>query len=352
MNKDKNLDRINRIKEERKLLLTEVKDSINNSNEEVINNISEIKELLNYDEESIKKYNAICEAQELIESLTKEIVNAKSHEEVIEIRKKLNYYINKVKNECKKRNISEEDYNKYYSNITDLRKNIAKYIRYLKRESNINHIDELNSNYDNLSSEEKQDLNKAIKLERNYNTRQLNPKEKEVKEEELTDSERLQRLLSESFKKEGTSPLSMGELTIESSNQEEDTYSSDREYIDTKVTDFSRRYKTYKTHHYNHSLPGNIVSFIKNVPIYKKNQKTIRRMMFDYEHFYHGDDFNSYIAYQANNNSIKEGLKSIFKHSSLYNKENLYLDTHNRCINWILHYIRHNNLELNYNKAK
>ena len=58
------------------------------------------------------------------------------------------------------------------------------------------------------------------------------------------------------------------------------------------------------------------------------------------------------MEYTRRDNSFIEGLRGIFKKSSLYNKENDCLDNHERCVNWILSYIRNNNITLNYVRAK
>ncbi len=75
-------------------------------------------------------------------------------------------------------------------------------------------------------------------------------------------------------------------------------------------------------------------------------------MIFDYSNFYRGNDLGVFIEYTRRNNSIIEGLRSIFNKSSLYNEENDCLDSHERCIRWILSCVRDNNISLNYVKAK
>ena len=76
--KENNKERINLIKAERCELLKEVRESINEGNERVLESTNDIINALNFDEKNIKKYEAPKEAQGLIESLTKEIANATS----------------------------------------------------------------------------------------------------------------------------------------------------------------------------------------------------------------------------------------------------------------------------------
>jgi hypothetical protein len=55
----------------------------------------------------------LLKVQELITSLIEDIINAKDETEINKIRKRLNYYINKIKKELKKREISEKDIEDY-----------------------------------------------------------------------------------------------------------------------------------------------------------------------------------------------------------------------------------------------
>ena len=165
--------RIEKIKSDHAELLKKVRESIITNHENLKGNIEEVVTVLDFDEKSIKKQEATIKAQELVTTLTKEILDAKTKEEIIEIRKRLNYYINKIKTEIKRRELDESYLNAYQEKVTYLRKDIAKYIRFLKREENISEIDHLYSNYDNLNKEEMTDLKKALKREINYNRRNL-----------------------------------------------------------------------------------------------------------------------------------------------------------------------------------
>ncbi len=339
--KEKNKNRIDLIKEERIELLNEVKESIKNGNENVLNNVDEIMSLLNYDDENIKKYESLKQAQELINTLTLEIANSNSKEEIELLRKKLNYYINKIKNEAKKRNIN---YNDYYANVSNIRKDISKYIRFLKKQNQINELDEINNNYELLNEEEKKNFQKKLSSARSYNTRIKKEKEKKElvieKEDILKEDE-----------------INNSKLEFNYTKQERlldlmDSYSSDEEFLSSKIEEFNQRYDLNKTYDYNESLGKNMISFLKNIPIYNTNKKLLRKMYFDYANFYSGDDLGLYIDYTRRNNSIIEGLKGIFKKSSLYNKENVYLESHERCLKWILSCIKRKNITLNYVKAK
>ena len=159
--------RIAKIKNDHAELLKRVRNSIVENDSILTESIKEVINVLDFDEKCIKKQEAMNSAQELIADLTKEIIEAKTKEEVFEIRKKLNYNINKIKAEIKKRNVDEKYLNDYQVKITYLRKDIASYIRFLKREDNIVEIDKLYSNYNNLTKEEMTTLKKALKREVN-----------------------------------------------------------------------------------------------------------------------------------------------------------------------------------------
>ena len=75
-------------------------------------------------------------------------------------------------------------------------------------------------------------------------------------------------------------------------------------------------------------------------------------MYHDYMCFHHAADLAVYIDYMQKSNSVKEGLKGVFKKSALYSKEDEHLDNHDKCVNWILSYVESNNIRLKYVKAK
>ena len=337
--KEKNQSRIDIIKEERIELLMEVRESIKEQNENVLNNANEIISLLEYDDMNIKKYQSLKEAQELINSLTIEIANSNSKEDIEKLRKKLNYYINKIKNEAKKRNI---DYNNYYEKVSTIRKDISKYIRFLKKQDQINELEMINNNYELLTDEDKEKLQRQLLTARNYNTRIK--KEQENKKEEDIISIQAEEQKEKNIRFNFSKKLRLLDLM--------DSYSSDEEFISNKIIEFNKRYDLNETYDYNDSIGKNVISFFKNIPIYNTNKKLLKKMYFDYANFYGGDDLGLYIDYTRRNNSIIEGLKGIFKKSSLYNKENIYLDNHNRCVNWILSFVKRKGIQLSYVKAK
>jgi len=351
--KDKNEKRIEIIKEERKEMLLNVQESIKNGNESVLNNLDNIINLMEFDDNNIKKYQAIKSAQELISKLTEEIVNTTDKESIVKLRKKLNYYINKVKKEAEKRNL---DYTNYSDNIANMRKDISKYISYLKKQNQIDEISLLNSNYDILSDDDKKLLQRQISNARDYNTKERRKKDnienkKVEKKEKINDTteiidniENKDDIEIVSEKKDVDNNIL--DLRLKMMNMP--MYESDKDFMSKRVDDFNIRYNMIPTHEYTNSIGKNIVIFLRNIHIYGANKRTIKKILFDYSIYYRGDDLKVYLDYVIRNNSIKDGIKSIFKKSALYNKENIYLDNHERCIDFIMSIVKKDDIKLNY----
>ena len=318
--------RVDTIKDEHAKLLNMVKEKISENSTNFQNNANEVMAVLKYDEKNIKKYEAMVNAQELIVSLTKQIIEAKSVEEVVAIRKKLNYYINKIKEELKKREVSEEVINNYNGQANTLRKSIAQYIRFIKREDNIAEIDNLYSNYDNLSSEELTNLKKCLAREKRYNKRNFNAfdenklsentnKRKEAKKAKVLDKndekpieikngfvfkkEIIEEAKMPVFSKEDFDLLAIDDTISQELNNRpklskadfdvlgtnntsndmmfitgEVPYEESSKYFTNRVRCFDEMYDVTETFDYNKSSFGkNILSFFRNIPRYIHNKK-------------------------------------------------------------------------------
>ena len=372
MEKNNKIDeRIIKIKNDRYQLLNIVSDSIKNNRNIVISDIKRISDTLDYDEVYIKMYEAIVKAQELIASLTEEIVYAQTEQEIIAIRKKINYYINKIKSELKKRNIEDNLLIKYQESTNYLRKDIAKYLRLLKREDNIKEIETLNYNYETLSNEDKEKFRKMLNVETRYNQRNLCNKEnntpKTNKKNESNNINTNQEVLvptnnettidifkPDTQKKETIAGLDIDSFVDNVKNAIENGIISDTEYLERKVKRYNSCYHIDATYEYNNnSIFVDIVNMIKNIPIYKKNKKRIRKMEKESKKYYSGADLISYIAYLKKKNSIRQGLKSIFNRTYLCSNEGRLLNDHNECTKWLLNYCQKESLNINYlNRTK
>ena len=178
-----NEEKIKRIISGRESLLKYTKEELHINKIKLSNNIDYLINS-NFKNNNLNDYKKIEEAKKVIINLTEEIANCSNTQDIVNIRKKLNYYINKIKKELKKRNISDEELESYSDKTKYLRKDIVKYIRYLKRENNINEIIELNNNVDNLSIDDKNRLKRLLKNENDYIRRNLKLFNKEDKKEE------------------------------------------------------------------------------------------------------------------------------------------------------------------------
>ena len=351
-------ERINRIKKDRQELLLVVSSSIKNNGNIVSADVKKISEIIDYDEKCLKNYEAIIKTQNLIASLTEAIASANSEEEIIKIRKKLNYYINKVKMELKKRNVSEEYVNKYSESIGNLRKDVAKYIRVLKRENKLLEIDKLYHESDKLMPEEYEKFQKLVSNEIRYNRRNLNYKSKENKEkniEVVTPVTIIEPSIEEEKTQEVSEPVTNVEylaedVIVDAKNEgkigfilsSKDFKNVDIEYFNSKIESYDRQYQIQVPYSYEKSIFTRVNSMFKNIPLYKQNKKIIKKMKDDSQMYFSNNELISYIAYLTKVNSIKHGLKSIFNKTYLYSREGKLLNDHTRCMEWLLNYCRKN----------
>ena len=269
-------DKMLEIKLERYSLLYEVRENIKVNNKFVNDNADKLLDVLNKDEISVKKYEALVNAKKMISNLVEEIAKAKSVEEITNLRKKLNYYISKIKNELAKRNIDSNELDEFKNSVSYLRKDIAKLIRGLKREDNLTEIDDLIKNVKDLSKDEIRRLRKMIRLEKDFNKRNANMDKYQSK-----DSESLEEMIS---KFEFNDPV---ETTIKSFEYsfpmesdylidmiETNLYGTVEDSLNDSIFENNNRYGVIDTEEYNsNNSLGNINIFFKNVPKYFKNRK-------------------------------------------------------------------------------
>ena len=155
-------EKIIKINNEHNELINLAHENIIKSNKGFNENIAQVMQLLNADETYVKKYTTLINVQDLITDLTEQIIN--TNDKVIKLRRKLNSYIRKIKEELENRNVSSSLIENFQAKSNYLRKDIARFIRYKKRESNIELIHDLYSRYDNLSIEELELLKNSLTL--------------------------------------------------------------------------------------------------------------------------------------------------------------------------------------------
>ena len=365
--------RIDKIQQDHLALLKMVKESLSQNNNNFNDGVKDVVEVLNASDLDVKTYKAIVQAQELITDLTQQIVNATDHEDIINLRKKLNYYINKIKSILKKRNIEESVIDTYLEKTTTFRKDIARYIRILKRESNIAAINNSYANLDNLSEEELKELKKLIEREISYHTRNLNPtaRKPRIKKDpvipEVTNPVSLikyqagdapEMLFPEVIDQDTEEAKNCALIVVHTDVSEplvsrhprtisEINFDEVSEQFAKTAASFSKQYCLAPTYDYTLNSHGqNIINFFRNIPRYMHNKKILKSIENDTEIYYRGSDIISFREYVRQRNSISQGLRCIFSRSYLFTEEATTLNHHQKCSEWLFNYCKENNLEL------
>lgn len=385
--KNKMNEKIAKVKREHEQLMSLASEQILKNNEDVQEYSNEMLSVLEYDEKSIKKYQATVGAQNLIVSLTEQILNATTAEEIVDLRKKINYNITKIRAELKRRNVSQDVTENYNNQVSSLRKSIAVYIRFIKREENISEIDRLSANMDNLSKEELTTLKKCLQKENRYNKRNLTAfenKEEEISKEPKTqtiasektamafDKPRVDKPLSSSTelcrkdlddfhymplpptqknnaiktslidkKKQNNyalAPVNTSNYSIKIIS-EDVSYEETREYFNENLNQFSECFHVVKTLNYSQGkFVKNTINFIRNIPRYIHNKKAIAEMERQSYFYYSGYDFVSFIECMKKRNSIQKAIRFILKDSSLTASERASLGDHENCSRWMYNF--------------
>lgn len=371
-----NEEKINKINNERKTMLEKVKANLSNNSNLSMNSIDKVVETVSYDEKNTKEYKAILQAKTMIANLTKSIIEAKTPEEIADNRRKINYYINKIKKILESRGVTPAEIENMSQSVNYMRKDMSEYIRFLKRENNINEIVRLNNNFSSLSEEEKNKLKRLLRNEVNYIKRkQINEsKPKTITKNietktELSSFEKLESLLlinNESeelkeiineFKEKDFSTILKEKLEKEVKHldeKDEKLSAALKEKLNKKDSSINEakkdnsvdrfetlsiRYSLKNLHVYNSSFGKNCVSLIKNIPSYISNKKLVGKMIYDYNTYHRGKDLEAFIEYTKEQNSIVSAIKTIFKKSKLFKREKECLDDHQECINWMDNYL-------------
>lgn len=370
-----NNDKIINIKDMHKALLELVKNKIKDNSVDFSNNTQTVIEALNYDSEMVKKYEAIIETKKLIIEFSNQIQEAKTVEEVIEIRKKLNNCINKVKREIISRNLEASLYDEYVMKATSLRKSISEYVRYLKREVKIREIESLSNEANTPENHDR--LKKLLKNEISYGKRNLNKYNIQDNQEIIDDNHSSETESNElgSTEKEiedgdndkqfdGLREFTEIPLEDESKPQglvgkNEDfryvpkykTYEDLYKYLDDKVMLFERNFRIKKAEKYTRSVIKNLRVFTKNIPILIQNRRRVKLMIKDFNLCTRQSELVGYIEYTKIDNSFITNMKKVFEGSSIDDKELYYLEEHQKCVDWIIDFCDENKLSLSYLKS-
>ena len=375
-----NEEKINKINDDRITILNIIKENITNKHKNIDESINMALEVIKFDDKNTKEYKAIIEAQNLINDLTNQIIMATTVDEIQVIRKKINYYINKIKKEFEKRNINENELEVLKNNTDYLRKGISSYIRFLKRENNINMINVYN-NLKGFSDEDKTKFKKLLDNELRYNKRFINGKENNnhhsyKKDNNIKHIDSVEEELSNNSKNKGSANKHendknrqrlFDELAREVAKSQNTTVNSERaeniplstsikpssidinsdfdlfdytsdDYMSNRIDLFKNRYGVIAPDEYGEITGANIATFFRNIPVYANNRKAIKKMVEDTKVYYRGEDLIGYIEYIKKSNSVFRAFKQLFSNSFLYSREEAYLNSHDECMNWIINY--------------
>ena len=390
-------EKLEKIKSDHRKLLEIAMESIAENGQELGDKIHAIFNCIEYDEKQANKYKALLDAKYTIENLVNMILNATTPEEIIKIRESLNYYINKIKKEMVSRNLSDDMITSYQRQASYLRKDIAKSIRILKRENNIDSIEGLIMLSDVVIPDDDQTLKKMIRNEMKFNDYYLKPRKVKIPKDgqsidspdeepkkndnqtivQNTDYFDLSKRLDETFAilenpkddgleihdiEEAFKPLlsdreihenveknydafeGLKTKTIDNSSK----YASEKDFLYAMANRYTRQYRIENPKEYGTSTGKNIVRFFGNIPTYICNKQAVSEMQYDSSVFYSGSDFVSFIEYTRRKNSIRNALKSVFNKSYLNSFEGQCLNEHKKCVEWMQAYCRENGLEVNY----
>lgn len=330
-------EKIEKIKNDRVLMLTSIKDKVANNSQALIANLDTVIEKLDNDEINTKKYKAIIKAKQLILELIEQIISANSIEEIVKLRKMVNYYINKIKKELEERQIDEEDTKNIYNNVEHLRLDIRRYIRYLKREDNIIRIDGLYQNFDNLSPDEIAELKKLLANEMRYNRKFNNAIDTYPPKKHKTGVEASCEITTDVII---NSILGFCGAIVEDSNNSAiiNNNSASYSFLGERIQHYLGAYKFPDSIPYDGSFRSRILAFLNNIKNYSKNKKIMSYVERDYYTYYHGGDLACFMAYFTKSNSIGFGLQLLLNNSKLSQREIECLLNHEMCLEWILEF--------------
>ena len=312
-------EKITKIDHDHNELITQAKNSLLDNNKTFINDINEVGNTLKLDDTD-KRYNTLLQVKELINNLTKEILETKNEEEIIKLRKKLNYYIGKVRKELEKRNITQNDYQKYIDSTNNFRKEVSRYLRYEKRNSNILKLNDDYEKIDTLSKDELKDFKRRVNLENNYNKRNLVAKE-EIKEEK---------------------PIKPVNTHFYFEN-----FKNIDEYVLSKINMFNNQYHIEPANAYHNKTFKNLRIFFKNIPVYRYNKSKVNTMMRDV-YYYRGGELVGYLEYVKEHNSLFKVFAKVLNRAVIDNDIDIYSTNNPYALKWIKDYCDKNKLEINY----
>ena len=329
-------DKIEKINSDRFLMLETIKENIIKNKGALSKKIDDVIIALNLDECCVKEYKAIIKVKQLILELVEEIYKADSIEDIVKLRNKINYYINKIKKEMVRRNVEPAKFETLKNGVGDLRSNISMYIRFLKRKENLVQIDNLMIDIGSLSDEERIRVKKLINNEIRYNKKffEIKNPSKDLKPQNIDVANPDDDINGQVSKKEDDSILKVIPTVVSNPSSALSKRLSSEEYLDERLEFYSSHYMFYDLFGYNNSILKNIVNLFRNIPRYRLNKKILKTAIMDYNIFQHTEELEAFINYSRKRNSVATALLAIFQSSYLSQREMECLFNHNNFKAW------------------
>ncbi len=353
---------LDQIKSNRIELLKLVRDSITSDQDPVLSSIDTTLELISKDEEASKQLEAITKAKEMITTLMTGAALATTDEELITVRKSLNYYLNKVKGEIQKRKMPEELYDKYYKSMSYLREDISECLRAMKRQVKLDRLTALIDS-GTLTEEELKELKTGLNNEKRFNKRllekygssegiqrnskkslakveeQVQPSRKEPKVEfQLPQGNSAESSLDASLEESLSLALTQTRSSSQNTVNIEGVISGLKKLTQTKshgnddmilgpwqseIKSHYYRYDLETPHEYGCHFFKNVGTLFGNIGIYHRNKTRVKQMIHDYNAYHHRESLQRLIDYTLYNNSIKEAVGQIFRNTALGRHESI-----------------------------
>lgn len=317
-----NNKRIEKIIDDNKVLVNNAKIGILNSKTKLVRDLQYCFFAIKFNEKNSKKIERFEREQAYILDSINKIPEEDNLDRIIELRKKMNYYLSKMKKELELKTSSESLIENYQNSLNQYRKDVARYVRFLKRNNNINEMQALNNNISNLTDEEKLNLKKIIRREQNYNCKNL----------KIGNINKLCCNLS--IKKDESTRIKVVSGLIEKENK------TIGEFLDEKIETYKSKYHLREIHNYE-LFEKNGLKLVKNLPSYLKNKKVIKQMEKDCALFNRGKDFRGFIEYHRQRNSISSAVKAVVYKPYRESKKRRLIEDDKFCREWIeRHYYR------------
>ena len=324
--------RIEKIINDNKILINEAKQDILYNKTQLVKNLDYCFFAITFNENNSKKVERFNREKKYILDSIEEISNVEDVDKICDLRKKMNYYLGKMRKELEAKNESSEMLDNLQDSLLSYRKSVARYVRYLKRGTNINQIISLNDKYDSLSDEEKVNLKKIIKREQNYNCKNLKVHNARILDGKLVINKKV--------------PVNKIDVGLIDKDKK-----SVANYLDDQIQIYNSRYNLKPLLSYDKYFGKNAVKLVRNVPSYLHNKAIIKVMEEDNAVMNRKKDLKGYIEYHKARNSVLLALKAILVKTYRESESRRRLEDDHYCKRWIADHFYSDELEKEKNKS-